>query len=86
MAISFEEARAIVAAAQGWDPAPWGWENDEVFVMAYDHGDDPGGQPTPDGEPDVLVDKDTGRLRLVTESPPAPNLRPVGDPPSRAET
>ena len=26
MAITFEEARALIAAAEGWDPASWGWD------------------------------------------------------------
>lgn len=74
--LSFDQARAIVAASQGWDPAPWGWENDEVFVMAYDHGD----APAPVGEPDLLVDKSTGELSWVASvagRPAASNLRPV---------
>lgn len=69
MAITFEEARALIAAAEGWDPAPWGWENDEVYVLTYADAD---------GEPDLLVDKKTGRYWRVSDDPPAPNLRPVG--------
>ena len=75
--VSFDEARAIVAAQQGWDPAQWGWANDEVYVMAYDYGE----EPAPLGEPELLVDKRTGELRWVHCSagqPPAPDLRPVG--------
>lgn len=77
MPLSFEDARAIVAAVQGRDAAPWGWENDEVFVMAYDYGDD----PAPVGEPELLVDKYTGELWWVAGlggRPPAPDLQPVG--------
>ncbi len=75
--LSFDEARAVVAAAQGWDPAPWGWENDDVFVVAYDYGD----EPVPADEPDLMVDKRTGELRWVLRvagEPPASDLRPIG--------
>lgn len=74
--LSFDEARAIVASSQGWDPAPWGWENDEVFVMEYEHSDD----RVPVDEPDLLIDKRTGELRWVenlADEPAAQNLRPV---------
>lgn len=77
MAISFDEARAMVAATQGWDPARWGWENDEVFVMAYDYGD----EPIPAGEPDLIVDKLTGESRWVADRSLLPSLRPIGTPP-----
>lgn len=80
MALTFQEACAAVARAAGWDPAPWGWENDEIFVLAYDYQ----GDPMPAGEPDLLVHKQTGELRWVSnlrEMLPALGLRPIGHPP-----
>ena len=79
--LTFQEARDTVAATQGWDPAPWGWENDEVYVIAYDYGND----PIPSGEPDLLVVKRTGQLRWVSDlsaSLSVDDLRPVGTHPA----
>ena len=77
---TFDEARALVTAATGQPTADYGWENDDVFVIAIDYGDD----TPPFDEPDRLVDKVTGELREVyglLGDDPAPNLRPIGDPP-----
>lgn len=78
--ISFEDARRIVGIETGEPIAPWGWENDEVFVLAIDYTD--GDMPIGEAEP--LVDKRTGTLRWVSGmmgEPPAPGLRPIGKPP-----
>ena len=74
MAITFDQARAIVATSEGWDPAPWGWENNDVFVMAYADAE------PHTSEPYLLVDKHTGGLIWVDSqaaNPPAANLRPI---------
>jgi hypothetical protein len=79
--VTFAEARAIVVAAVDSAVAEYGWENDDVFVVALDYGD----EPTPFDEPDRLVDKGTGELREVyglLGRAPAPGLRPIGDVPA----
>ena len=80
--ITFDEARAKAAAA-GHPAADYGWENDNVYVIAFDYGD----ELPPFDEPDRLVDKHTSELREVyglLSHDPAPNLRPIGNPPNRA--
>ena len=77
--ITFEQARATLAAATGKPAADHGWENDDVFVVVNDFG---AAMPPP-GEPDYLVDKRTGELREVyglLGRDPAPNLRPISKP------
>ncbi len=64
----------------GRPAAAYGWENDDVFLIAFDYGD----EGPPFDEPDRLVDKRTGVLREVfgmLGNDPAPNLRPIGNPP-----
>lgn len=83
MSVDFEQARQVLvraAAAEGDDRpvAAWGWENDTVFVLAFDYGPD-GREPL--GEETPVVDKATGRLRWEFSErgePVAPNLRPIG--------
>lgn len=80
MTVTFEQARETVAQAMGRQPADYGWQNADVFLMAFDYGD----EDPPMNEPDVLVDKATGAIREVfglLGRPPAPNLRPIGNPP-----
>ncbi len=75
--ITFDEARAKAAAA-GHPAADYGWENDNVYVIAFDYGD----ELPPFDEPDRLVDKHTGELHEVyglLGHDPAPNLRPIGN-------
>jgi len=78
--VTFDEARALVAAAMPPYPvATYGWENDDVFVIAFDYGDD----DVPFDEPDWLVDKRTGTLRKVhclLGRDPLPNKRPINNP------
>jgi hypothetical protein len=82
--ISFEQARAVVAAAlsiEGDDrvPALHGWENDSVFVIGFDH---PAGEAQL-GEEMPVVDRATGQLRWEISAPGepvAPNLRPISKP------
>lgn len=78
--ITFDEARATVAATTGLATAEYGWENDDVFVVAIDWGAELPGFD----EPDHLVDKTTGAYRKVVGAlgmDPAPNLTPIGAPP-----
>jgi hypothetical protein len=59
--------------------AEHGWENDDVFVMAFDFGD-----AIPLGDPEILVDKLTGAVFEIAGllgADPAPNLRPIRDVP-----
>ena len=80
MTITFEQARETVAQVTGRQPADYGWQNNEVFLVAFDYGD----EDPPMDEPDVLVDKVTGAIREVfgmLGNPPAPNLKPIGNPP-----
>jgi hypothetical protein len=80
MTVTFEQARETVAKATGRQPADYGWQNDQVFVVAFDYGD----EMPPLDEPDYLVDKTSGQMREVTGLlglPPAPDLRPIGNPP-----
>lgn len=80
MTVTFDQARSTVADATGRQPAEYGWQNDQVFVIALDYGDD----APPFDEPDYVVDKTTGKLQLVTGllgAPPAENLAPIGNPP-----
>lgn len=80
MTVTFEQAQETVANATGHSPADYGWQNDDVFVVALKYDDD----MPPFNEPDYLVDKQTGEFREVTGllgQPPAPNLRPIGNPP-----
>jgi len=78
--VSFEQARAIVAAEVGRTPAMWGWENADVFVIGFDYP--PGEAPL--GEETAVVVKATGQLRWEF-SPPgepvAPGLQLIANPP-----
>jgi hypothetical protein len=77
---TFDQARAKAAAAAGRPAAEYGWENDDVYLIGFDYGD----ERPPFDEPDVLIDKRTGELRAVygmLGHAPAPNLRPIGSPP-----
>lgn len=78
--VSFDDARATVAEKTGKPVARYGWQNDDVFVVAIDWRGD-----LPDFDaPDHLVDKRTGEHREVFGSlgrDPAPDLTPIGNPP-----
>ena len=79
--ISFEQARHIAATFTGEPIARYGWQNADVYVVVIDYTD----RDLPLGEPDLLVEKATGRLREVTGTmgrPPAPGLQPIGNPPA----
>jgi hypothetical protein len=74
---TFDEARAKLAAATGNPVAEHGWENDETYVMAIDHGEN----LPPFDQPDYLVDKATGELTEVfgmLGHDPVPHMRPIG--------
>ena len=85
--LTFEHARRVVQVGDKHRPvdadgrpypvADVGWENDQVFVVLFDYGDD---IPPPD-EPARLVDKRSGELifRSAREAPSG--LQPIGDPP-----
>jgi hypothetical protein len=84
--ITFDDARAIVAASTDvrsmypdeFEVVEYGWENDDVFVVAV--------RPVVFDAPDLLVDKQTGELRRVfglLGRDPAPGLRPIGSAPDR---
>jgi hypothetical protein len=78
--ITFDQARAIVASKTGNPSAAYGWENDDVYVIVTDYG----GDIPPFDEPDRLVNKRTGKITEVVGmlgADPAPNLRPIGNPP-----
>ena len=86
--ITFERARAVAAASrkvrrffgEGYSIRPYGWQNDEVFMVVALAAD---GVEMFDA-PDVLVDKQTGALTLVyglLGKMPADNLVPIGDVP-----
>lgn len=86
--ITFDDARTVVASAPSvrsrfgaaLQVADYGWENDDVYVVAVTAAD---GEPVFDA-PDLLVDKRSGELREVfgmMGSAPAPGLLPIGEPP-----
>jgi hypothetical protein len=97
--ITFDEAREVVAQAIGPDDpeadfevAPWGWANDEVYVLlAGTHIAVYG--PTSyeealtlqiDDTPALLVNKETGEFTQVyglLGEPAAPDLVPIGERP-----
>ncbi len=88
--ITFEEARRIGAGSQDvrddfgdYVVADYGWENDDVYVLAYHSSVDP--DELLFDAPALLVDKRTGELTEVyglLGHDPAPNLVPVGNPPA----
>lgn len=82
--LTFDDARRVVQADDDHRPvdaegtpypvARSGWENDEVFVVPFDYGDD---VPHID-EPTRLVGKHSGRLIFGSPDALPPGLRPVG--------
>ena len=61
--------------------ADYGWENDDVYLLAYDPVDP---AVVMFDAPALLVDKRTGKLRGVyglVGDEPAPGLVPLGSPP-----
>ena len=88
MTITFDGARAIAATSKAvreyWSDytvLDWGWENDDVYVLAYDPVDP---AVVLFDAPALLVDKRTGKLREVyglLGDDPAPGLTPIGNPP-----
>lgn len=88
--LTFADARAAISAApamrkfygDGFQVAEYGWENDEVYLMALSPAD---GVAIFDA-PALLIDKETGKLTEVYGAavqgvPPAEDLRPIGNPP-----
>jgi hypothetical protein len=76
---TFDDARAMVTHTTGLATHGYGWENDDVYVVAVDYGDD-----IPFDAPDYLVDKQTGELRVMyglLGHEPAEDLRVIGTPP-----
>jgi hypothetical protein len=78
--IDFQTARTIVAKATGHKTEAFGWENNDVFLVPIDWGDE---FPELDA-PTRLVDKKTGELDEVYGCgvrgiDAAPNLRPIGE-------
>ncbi len=65
--------RPVDAEGRPYPVARCGWENDDVYVVPFDYGDD---TPLTD-EPARLVDKQTGRLAFRNPSELPPELRPV---------
>lgn len=90
--ISFEEARALVAASQvvrdvcgpgnHFEVRDFGWQNDDVYQVAI--------RPERDvfDGPSILVDKRTGEVRTVYGTlgrPPVPGLMLIGALPGDAD-
>lgn len=85
VSVTFDEARRLAGEATGFDPAPYGWENDDVYRVTFLWGD--GGPPY--DNPATLVDKATGQVRRIAGlmgHEPAVGLRPIGPwPPELAD-
>lgn len=85
--LTFEQARRAVQANDKYRPvdvdghpypvADWGWENDEVFVVVFDYGDDTASRE----ELVRVVDKGSGQLTFRSASAMPLGLRPINDPP-----
>ena len=85
--LTFDRARRVVqvndkhrpvdGAGRPYPVADWGWENDEVFVVPFDYGDD---IPAVD-EPARLVDKHSGKLIFCPAGETPSGLRPFNGPP-----
>lgn len=88
MTVTFDEARTAVQAdtsvraffGAGFTVADYGWQNNDVYLMAVDAAD---GVALFDA-PAILVDKRTGTVIQqagLLGRPPADNLQPFGEPP-----
>jgi len=81
--LTFAQARRVVqlndrhrpvdAGGRPYPVADRGWENDEVFIVPFDYGDD----PAPPDEPVRLVDKRSGTLTFHSARETPAGLRPV---------
>ena len=84
--LTFEQARRVVqlndrhrpvdAEGRPYPVADRGWENDEVFIVPFDYGD----EPMPPDEPVRLVDKRSGTLIFRSAGETPAGLRRVGRP------
>ena len=89
MTITFDDARAVAATSKSvrdyfgdYTVLDWGWENDDVYVLAYESTDP---EALLFDAPTLLVDKRTGKLTEVyglVGADPVPDLTPVGPNPN----
>ena len=70
-----DKHRPVDTDGRPYPVAHWGWDNDEVFVVPFDYGDD----VPPVDEPVRLVDKRSGELVFRGKTPSG--LRPINNPP-----